>query len=369
MSGRGARRVGAVMGIAVVLNLAAIPSSQGRPAAGSGHLVYAAMGDSYTSGPLVLPHDTTWVPEDCGQSVRNYPHLAAAAIGATTFTDVSCGSATIDDLYQPQTGLPLGGVNAPQLDAAGPDADVVTLGMAGNDVGFVGLALGCIRLVGPPVEQPCSPAYTAGGRDRVSERIAAVGPELGKALRDIHAKAPHAQVFVVSYPTALPDNGVACWPYVPILPEDMPYLVAKYKEMNAMLAAQAAANDATYIDIYTSSIGHDACQIPAVAWVNGVVVVPPSYPAHPNDFGLANAGRVVAAAIEQQLAATAPAVPAEPSSPNRPAPQPASSAAPAPGGTLPVTGGGDRSSLAFVLLLIGAAATSLRRRAGANVAT
>ncbi|MEY2588789.1 MAG: hypothetical protein QOJ67_773, partial [Acidimicrobiaceae bacterium] len=113
MSGRGARRVRAVVGIAVVLTLAGIPPSQGRPAAGSGHLVYAAMGDSYTSGPLVLPHDTTWVPEDCGQSVRNYPHLAAAAIGATTFTDVSCGSATIDDLYQPQTGLPLGGVNAP----------------------------------------------------------------------------------------------------------------------------------------------------------------------------------------------------------------------------------------------------------------
>ena len=70
----------------------------------------------------------------------------------------------------------------------------------------------------------------------------------------------------------------------------MPYLVAKFKEMNAMLAEQAAANDATYIDIYTPSIGHDACQLPLVAWVNGLVLVPPSFPAHPNQLGLAASG-------------------------------------------------------------------------------
>lgn len=190
---------------------------------------------------------------------------------------------TIDDLYKPQDGLPLGGVNAPQLDAVGADADVVTLGMGGNDVGFVGLALGCIRLVGPPAEQPCSPAYTAGGSDQISDKIAEVGPELGKAIRDISAKAPHAQVFIVSYP------------------------------------------------------------------------------AHPNDFGLAHAGTVVAAAIEQQLAASAPATPAEPASPNDPAAAPPASSAPAGTATLPVTGGRDHLSVAVVLLLIAAAATGLRR--------
>ena len=32
---------------------------------------YVALGDSYTSAPLVLPHDTAFVPEDCGQSLFN----------------------------------------------------------------------------------------------------------------------------------------------------------------------------------------------------------------------------------------------------------------------------------------------------------
>jgi hypothetical protein len=290
--------------VAIVLTIVTAPrGTASQTAAPARALKYVALGDSYTSGPLVLPHDTTWVPQGCGQSMFNYPHLAAPAISATSFTDVSCGSATIDDLYQPQDGLPDGGVNAPQLDAVGPDTDVVTLGIGGNDGGFVGLALDCVRFAGPPFEQPCTPEYTAGGRDRMSEKIAEVGPELGQAIHDIEAKAPDARVFIVSYPTALPDNAVACWPYLPILQADMPYLVAKFKEMNAMLAEQAAANGATYVDIYTPSIGHDACQVPAIAWVNGMVLVPPSYPAHPNQLGLAHSATVVAAAIEQPLAA------------------------------------------------------------------
>jgi lysophospholipase L1-like esterase len=286
----------------VLLALVAPISAPPARAEAADDLVYVALGDSYTSGPLVLPHDTTWVPQDCGQSLRNYPHLAAARMHATRFEDVSCGSATIDDLYEPQTGLPLGGTNAAQLDALGPDVDVVTLGMGGNDVGFTGLALDCVRFLGPPTEQPCTPDYQTSEGDKVSERIARVGPELGQALDDIHVAAPNAEVFVVSYPTALPDDAVACWPYLPILQDDMPYLVAKFKEMNAMLAEQASLHGATYVDIYTPSIGHDACQPPGFAWVNGMVVAPPSYPAHPNELGLARSGKLVAAAVMEHLA-------------------------------------------------------------------
>jgi hypothetical protein len=175
------------------------------------------------------------------------------------------------------------------------------VGIGGNDVGFVGLALDCVRIAAD-VDHPCSRADTAGGHDRASERIAATAPKLGQALDDLHAKAPHALLFVVGYPDALPDSGQACWPYVPILPVDMRYLVAKFKEMNAMLAREAALHDATYVDLYDASVGHDACQPPGIAWINAVVVVPPSYPAHPNMLGEADAGAVVANAIQQGLA-------------------------------------------------------------------
>jgi hypothetical protein len=338
-------------------------------------VVYVALGDSYTSGPLVLPHDETWVPEDCGQSTQNYPHLAAAELGVDEFVDVSCGGANIDDFYEPQDGLTLGGTNAPQFDALDSDVDIVTVGIGGNDVGFVGLAEGCLRFLGPPSEQPCSPAYTAGGVDKVSLGIAAMGVELAQALQDIHTVAPGAAVFVVSYPDALPDDGVACWPYLPILQADMPYLVAKFKEMNATLASTAAANGATYIDIYTTSIGHDACQPPALAWVNGAVLVPPSFPAHPNLLSFLSSGPVVAAAIRAQQAG-----PSGPSGPSEPAgPAGATTTTPTTvqsvtatttatgsrgGAALARTGGGAWPTVGLVLLATGV--TARRRRAPAR---
>ena len=273
------------------------------PAQTKDPLVYVAMGDSYTSGPLVLPHDTSWVPQDCGQSYGNYPHLAAKWIHADVFRDVSCGGATIDDFAGVQGSPAFDNSVRPQYDALDDSVDVVTVGIGGNDVGFVGVALGCIRPDPATLSMaPCTPTYFENGVDTVSRDIAAMQVELGGALDEIHRRAPNAQVFVVSYPDAVPDNGVGCYPYMPILNEDMPYIVAKFKEMNGALKAAAESHRASYIDIYKGGIGHDACKPPLLAWVNGLVWVPPSYPAHPNQFSFANSGPVVGAAILSRLA-------------------------------------------------------------------
>jgi hypothetical protein len=258
-------------------------------------LVYVALGDSYTSGPLVMPHDDTFVPQDCGQSTRNYPHIAAQLVGVDVFRDVSCGGATIDDFSEAHDAYAGSNVD-PQYDALDADVDVVTVGIGGNDVGFVGAALDCVQ----PPEQAggtsCTPAV-----DTMSQEIAAMEVALGAAIDHIHVLAPHAKVLVVSYPDALPDDGVGCYPYVPILDEDMPYLVAKFKEMNAALRSAAEAHGGSYVDIYTPSIGHDACKPPGLAWVSGMVLVPPAFPAHPNDLSYLNSGPVVADAINAAL--------------------------------------------------------------------
>jgi lysophospholipase L1-like esterase len=273
------------------------------PAAAKDPFVYVALGDSYTSGPLVLPHDTSHVPQGCGQSQRNYPHLAALLLKVDELRDVSCGSAEIDEFYAPQE-VPGPGTNRPQFKALGPDVDVVTVGIGGNDVGFVGAATDCIRLtpkVVPHARPSCSDRFTRNGGDDISRRITETLPKLGRALDDIHRLAPNAAVLVVSYPTALPDNRMSCYPYLPIRRDDMAYLVKKFKEMNRMLKTAAAQHNATYVDIYTPSIGHDACKPPALAWINGAVLVPPSYPAHPNDLSYLHSAPVVAKAIASRL--------------------------------------------------------------------
>jgi hypothetical protein len=90
---------------------------------------------------------------------------------------------------------------------------------------------------------------------------------------------------------------------MPLAPDDVPYLRAKEKELDAMLATQAAASNAVYVDTYTPSIGHDACQLPTVRWVEPLVPVNPAAPVHPNAAGMAG----MAQAVRDAMTASAPA--------------------------------------------------------------
>ena len=75
------------------------------------------------------------------------------------------------------------------------------------------------------------------------------------ALEEIHRRSPNARVLLVNYLAAVPPK--ACYPYVPILKEDMPYLYEKFNELNAMVARAAARGGAELVDTYTPTLGHD----------------------------------------------------------------------------------------------------------------
>src|SRR5579859_425288 len=62
---------------------------------------YVALGDSYTSGPLILPL-APGAPLDCLQSAINYPHLTAGLLNLSLH-DVSCGGATVGDMTTAQS--------------------------------------------------------------------------------------------------------------------------------------------------------------------------------------------------------------------------------------------------------------------------
>ncbi len=77
----------------------------------------------------------------------------------------------------------------------------------------------------------------------------------------------------------------------------MPYLRGVEKELNAMLATEAAANNATFVNTYTASIGHDACQPTGVKWVEGLIPTSPAAPFHPNALGEKEMAAQVLAAL------------------------------------------------------------------------
>jgi hypothetical protein len=316
-----ARPIAALSTLAAVaaLALAGPAGASGKPSPPP--LEYVALGDSWSADVVLLgsdgPPDATYAPIDCAQSHHNYPKIVAAALGAPTFRDATCGSATTDDFSSPQTGLPLGGTNPPQFDRLSPTTTLVTVGIGGNDAGIASAGLDCLNalpvtspipsgtvpLPGTPVtpgQLPlggCKAKYTAGGVDQLSRQIAAAEPKVVAAFRRIHQLSPKARILAVNYFAAVPDHG--CYPTLPATDEDMAYIHDKFLELNAMLARAASAGGAELVDTYAPTIGHDMCQPPTVRYAEalGASVNDPAagVPAHPNAAGARAQAQVVLA--------------------------------------------------------------------------
>jgi hypothetical protein len=259
----------------------AVPAT-GRAASGP----YVSLGDSYTSAPLVpVP---TGNPIGCGRSTNNYPSDVARVISPSSFTDVSCGSATTANMTQPQS-VPFGGTNPPQFNALTASDSLVTIGIGGNDAGLIGVAEECAKLDAThPTGSACKQHYASSAGDPNVAAINATGPKVAAVLQGIHSRSPQARVLIVGYPDGLPVDGSNCWPLVPLSSGDIGYFNSLEKKLNSVISGEASANAATYVGTFSSSIGHDACKPPGVAWVNGVVPTSPAYPLHPNQAGEQN---------------------------------------------------------------------------------
>jgi lysophospholipase L1-like esterase len=274
------------------LGVAAVAVSIGvvaPPASAAGER-YVALGDSMASGPLI-PTITGNV--GCGRSTHNYAHTLAARLGVADLRDVTCSGAETKHMTEPQSlsvaGVPTG-TAPPQLDALSADTTLVTLTIGGNDAGLVGIAEDCVNL--DPTATPCKERYTQGGVDQVAQRVDAAGPRIAAVLDGIHQRSPQARVLVTGYGRYVKRHG--CWPIQPVLPVDADYLQGNVNRLNQVIATQAAAHDAEYVDVEGPSAGHDACQVPTVRWVEGYVPLNPAAPLHPNQRGEENYARIIA---------------------------------------------------------------------------
>jgi lysophospholipase L1-like esterase len=253
---------------------------------------WVGLGDSYAAGPLIP--DQQLDPLGCLRSNHNFAHLAAAQLGQS-LADVSCSGATTDDMMQSQDVTP--GPNPPQFDALTAATRTVTLQIGGNDIGFVEIIENCASA--SPFGHPCQDKYVVNGDDTIADRIAATAPKVAAVLQGIHARAPQARVLIVGYPAFLPRDGRGCYPLVPLSGDDVLYLDEMLRRANAMIAEQAAANDAEYVDTYDESVGHDFCAGPRTRWFEGLVPTSPALPIHPNARGEASMARSVLRVLAQ----------------------------------------------------------------------
>jgi lysophospholipase L1-like esterase len=269
---------------------------------------YVALGDSYTAGPLVL--NLIGNPIGCGRSDRNYPALVKAATGITQFRDVSCSGATTTNMTAAQPVLL--GSHPPQFDVLRADLQLVTIGIGGNDVGLVGVATRCLVLgLLAPTGKTCRTNFgKPGGGDRIVDQIAVTAPRIAATLQGIHARSPQARVLIVGYPAVMPQRGRGCYPLVPLSPDDIAYIDELLRRTNAMLAEQAAANDAEFVDTFEDSIGHDLCAPLGTRWFEGLVPTAPAFPLHPNALGEASMARSVMRVLGQRLEGSSTPAPA-----------------------------------------------------------
>jgi GDSL-like Lipase/Acylhydrolase family len=238
---------------------------------------YVAMGDSYTAAPGVTPPSPT-APADCAQSAANYPHLVATALNLS-LTDVSCSGAKTENFTVAQFPD-----QPPQFDALTPTTEVVTVGMGGNDHNLFGtLVAGCTALdFGKPnVGAPCRKQYEGFVRTTFQEDR---GPQEA-ALAEIHALSPNAKVFIVGYPDITPAHGY-CPTAIPWTTGDLRWFRNRVQiPGNTSLRREAQSNNAVFVNTFTPSIGHDACEPVGVRWIEPLFGSLTGVPVHPNALG------------------------------------------------------------------------------------
>jgi len=233
------------------------------------------LGDSYASGAGTTPlvEDS---PFQCQRSSRNFGQLTAKKRDLRVL-DVTCAGATSDDFYQEQYD----GV-APQLDAVTEAADYVTLTIGGNDSAIYTVMVGeCTRLAADdPTGAPCR--TTVGGTP--FRQIAETRKSVERALRDIRARAPHAGILIAGYPWLMPAT-TACRPAVGVADGDVAYVHRVQAALNDAIAEAAAAAGATFVDMSTRSVGHEACAPRGTRWIEPQIGADSPIVMHPNALG------------------------------------------------------------------------------------
>ncbi|MER6300984.1 SGNH/GDSL hydrolase family protein [Kitasatospora sp. NPDC001539] len=297
-------------------SLAAASQAVGGPASRSGTLTWAALGDSYTAGVIEATGELTAPADGCGRTTGSYPEVLRRDLGSrVSLRNVSCSGATVLDVSankQSPSGRPLPPLGTdpdapypavpPQADAVGPDTDVITVGVGGNDLGFAGILKDCIMLGATSLNRgtPCKDEYDP----RLPGLLAELRTHYSAMLGTLRTKAPAARIVSVGYPHLVPENAALCTygdllQFSTVTTGDLAWARAAVLEpLNALIAQETTARGGTFVDLYADSAGHSVCD--ADHWLDGVLtsIIPLRYAlVHPNARGQAFAAARVRTAV------------------------------------------------------------------------
>lgn len=221
---------------------------------------YVSMGDSFTS---VAAYSERFDLDFCARTANNLGHQIAQRLQPTSFTDVPCSGAQLEDLWVPSEKVHF----VPQFYSTGPNTRLITVALGINSLEF---GTGLFSCMDAPTrtESAC-----AGWADSYREDTPAWREVRNRAVAAITAiteRAPNAQIVVVGYPDVFGPTADAACAERGRVPE---WAVSAWKtwspgvnQIGREVAAQfsldfiepAAGHDACSADPYVALLGHDA---------------------------------------------------------------------------------------------------------------
>ncbi len=223
-----------------------IPPSS--PEAMPGGSQYVAMGSSFAAGAGIGPL-RAGTPGRCQRATNNYASLLAQRL-SLELDDRSCGGARSEHVLGPWNELPA------QIEAVGPDTELVTITMGGNDINYVGL------LFAASCDERGMAARMSGGEcpteiPAPTEAAYAILAEDLRAVADaVRQRAPDANLVFVQYVGLVPEHGCADVPLSDAEIVMLRQMAARLAEITAMTARDS---DALLLPIHEQSMAHLPC--------------------------------------------------------------------------------------------------------------
>ena len=265
----------ACVGLATLMGIAATPR-----AASAGSMTYLALGDSVAFGETDFLHNPSYGDRGyvslyanslASQNGGARPNVVNLGIDGETSTSFFTGGQAATPL-----NLNYSGTSTSQNTAM--IESIVAQQASGNTIGAITVSLGANDLFATVGKAGFFTESLAQQQADIAQTLAGVRNNYTALLTEIHALAPSAKVSLVGYYNpypALPNN--------PITPLAGPAI----QFLNAVIAGEAKAFGASYIDTYSAFVGNEATL---------THILDPDANVHPNDAGYA----LIANAIETQ---------------------------------------------------------------------
>ncbi|WP_082166741.1 SGNH/GDSL hydrolase family protein [Nocardiopsis sp. RV163] len=231
---------------------------------------YVALGDSYSSGDGAGGYaPDTAEAGGCWRSENAYPRVVAEEFDFTgSLAFYACSSHKGSEMIEQI------GASESQIDRVTENTSLVTLGIGGNDLGFIPVLRTCMVRM-PLLES----GVCVEQEEEVDRRMRTFEETLTEILGEVRDRAPDARILVLGYPRLFPEDPPGM--YYTLTRSDQLWLNGLAQRFNELIRDTAyrvdgdvyggrQAGSVEYVNTFSALSGHEVSA--DAAWLNGIVL-------------------------------------------------------------------------------------------------